>query len=122
MGLSYRDLFKKTLLSENLRKTFYKENTNVLSYFVITLILINNYQDFLSWCNINNISLLNFKKTSKNLDDFCKFIEKKYKTKNMLESVDCTEKLLHRLKQSKKKPKDLQGIIKNLRMTICELG
>jgi hypothetical protein len=40
----------------------------------------------------------------------------------MLESVDCTEKLLHRLKQSKKKPKDLQGIIKNLRMTICELG
>lgn len=122
MGLTYKDLYKKTLLSENMRKTLYKENTNVLSYFVITLILMNNYQEFLSWCNINNISLLNFKKTSKNLDEFCKFIEKKYKTKSLLESIDCSEKLLHSVKRSKKKNKDVQNLMKNLRMTICELG
>ena len=122
MGLTYKDLYKKTLLSENMRKTLYKENTNVLSYFVITLILMNNYQEFLSWCNINNISLLNFKKTSKNLDEFCKFIGKKYKTKSLLESIDCSEKLLHNVKRSKKKNKDVQNLMKNLRMTICELG
>ena len=59
MGLSYNDLYKKTVVSENLRKTQYKENTNILSYYVLTTILLNNYQDFLSWCDTNNISLLN---------------------------------------------------------------
>jgi N-glycosylase/DNA lyase len=105
-----------------MRKTLYKEDTNVLSYYVLTLVLMNNYQDFLSWCNINNIAILNFKKTTKNLDEFCKFIEKKYKTKNMLEGVECTEKLLHVVKNSKRKQKDMLYLLKNLRMTICELG
>lgn len=122
MGITYKDLYKKTMLSENLRKTLYKEDTNVLSYYIITSILINNYQDFLSWCNSNNILLLNFKKTTINLDNYCKFIEKKYKTKNMLDSVDCTEKLLHRVKRATKKQKELNLLLKNLRMTICELG
>jgi len=122
MGLTYKDLYKKTVLSENLRRTLYKEDTNVLSYYVLTLILLNNYQDFLSWCNINNISILNFKKTTKNLENYCKFIEKRYKTKNILDGIECTERLLYRVKNSTKKQKDLIFLIKNLRMTICELG
>jgi hypothetical protein len=100
----------------------YKENTSVLSYYVITLILFNNYQEFLSWCDTNNTSLLQFKKTISNLDSFCKFIEKKYKTKNMLESVSCTEKLVNNVNRSSKKRKSLLYIANNLRMTICELG
>ena len=122
MGLTYKDLYKKTVLSENLRRTLYKEDTNVLSYYVLTLILLNNYQDFLSWCNTNNISILNFKKTTKNLENFCKFIEKRYKTKNILDGIECTERLLNRVKNSTKKQKDLIFLIKNLRMTICEMG
>jgi hypothetical protein len=116
------DLYKKTGISENMRKTLYKEDTNVLSYYVLTLVLLNNYQEFLLWCNKNNIAILNFKKTTKNLDDFCKFIEKKYKTKNMLEGVECTEKLLYKLKSSKRKQKDILYLLNNLRMTICEMG
>jgi len=122
MGITYKDLYKKTILSENLRKTLYKEDTNVLSYYIITSILINNYQEFLSWCNTNNIALLNFKKTSVNLENYCKFIEKKYKTKNMLDSVECTEKFFLRVKRGAKKQKELNLLLKNLRMTICELG
>jgi len=121
MGLSYEDLYTKTLVSENLRKTLYKEDTNVLSYYVLTSILLNNYQEFLSWCNTNNISILNFKKTSKNIDNFCKFLEKKYKTKNMLDGIECTEKLFYRIKNKKTKQKDVIYLLKNLRMTICEL-
>jgi hypothetical protein len=121
MGLTYKDIYKKNVISENMRKTMYKEDTNVLSYYVITLILLNNYQDFILWCNINNIEILNFKKTTKNLDEFCKFIEKKYKTKNILEGVECTEKLLYRVKKSKKKQKDMIYLLQNLRMTICEM-
>jgi hypothetical protein len=122
MGLTYKDIYKKNVISENMRKTMYKEDTNVLSYYVITLILLNNYQDFILWCNINNIEILNFKKTAKNLDEFCKFIEKKYKTKNILEGVECTEKLLYRVKKSTRKQKDMLYLLKNLRMTICEMG
>jgi hypothetical protein len=122
MGLSYNDLYKKTVLSENLRNTLYKEDTSVLSYYVITLILINNYQDFLSWCNTNNISILNFKKTVKNVDNFCEFIEKKYKTKSILDGIDCTEKLLKNVKSKGNKRRNMTYVIRNLRMTICELG
>jgi len=122
MGLTYKELYKKTEMSKNMRNTLYKENSNVLSYYVITTILINNYQDFLSWCNIHNIAILNFKKTIKNLDEFCKFIEKKYKTKNMLEGIEFTEKLLHHIKRSSRKTNNLQYILDNLRMTICDMG
>jgi hypothetical protein len=122
MSLSYEDLYKKSSLSEKLRKTLYKEDTNVLSYYVITCILLNNYQDVLLWCNINNITMLNFKKTNKNIEEFCKFLQKKYKTKNMLDGIRCTETLLYRIKNTKRKQKELTYLLKNLRMTICELS
>jgi hypothetical protein len=72
MGLTYNNLYEK----DNLYiKTLYKENSNVLSYYIITLIMINNYNNFLLWCNTNNTELLQFKKTTKNLEKYCKFIE-----------------------------------------------
>ena len=116
MGLSYIDLYGKTLVSENIRKTRYKENTNILSYYVLTTILLNNYQDFLSWCDTNNTSLLNFKKTSNHIDDMCMFLEKKYKTKNMLDGIKCIEKIFYNMKNKNK-----IYLLENLRMTICEV-
>jgi hypothetical protein len=67
---------------------------------------------------------LNFKKTLNNLDHFCTFIEKKYKTKNMLDGVECMETFLKKIKKTSKKQKQtmLIYLLKNLRMTICELG
>jgi hypothetical protein len=122
MSLSYEDLYKKSSLSDKLRKTLYKEDTNVLSYYIITSILLNNYQEFLSWCNINNISILNFKKTAKNLENFCIFLHKKYKSKNMLDGIECTEKLFYRVKNTKGRQKELTYLLNNLRMTICEFS
>lgn len=121
MDMTYKNLYEKSIQSENIRKTMYKEDTNVLSYYIITLILFNTYQDFLSWCNTNNTSLLQFKKTIVNLDKFCKFIETKYKTRSMIDGIDCTEKLLTKVNTSLKK-KSLSYLIRNLRMTICEMG
>jgi hypothetical protein len=125
MGLSYKNLYDKTDYSDGIRKTLYKENTNVLSYYVITLILIYNYQDFLAWCNTNNTSLLQFKKTLSNQHKFCEFIEKKYKSKSLLKSIDCIESNLSGIKQSfktNKTNKDIKYLLTNLRMTVCELG
>lgn len=78
---------------------------------------MNNYQEFLLWCNTDNSSLLQFKKTKKNIEMFCNFIIDKYKTKNMLNSVSCSEKMLKHNRGS-----GLNYLQKTLRMTICELG
>ena len=39
MNMEYTNLYENNEDSENIRKTLYKENTSVLSYYVITLIL-----------------------------------------------------------------------------------
>lgn len=125
MGLRYQDLYLNNLQSETLRKTLYKENTNVLSYYVIKTVLLNNYPDFLLWCEKNNLSLIAFKKTIVNQRKFCKFIEKKYNSVIMRENIHKSELFLQYLKNNKIKinsSKNKEFLLYNLRMTICELG
>lgn len=125
MGLTYVDLISNSPQAQSLRETLYKEDSNVLSYYIITTILMNNYQGFLSWCNTNNLSLLQFKKTTNNITEFCKFIEKNYKTRSLIESVDCMQQFLLTIKNSKtgkRSVKLLDYILNNMRMTVCELG
>lgn len=117
MGLKYTDLYSENKNSLLLRKNLYKEKSNVLSYYILKTILLYNYQGFLSWCKTNNFSLLQFKKTDNNLNQFYLFIERNYKTRGFLEGVECMEDFLRR---PIKKEKNL--LIKNMRMTICELG
>jgi hypothetical protein len=121
MGLSYKDLYSNTERSRVLRENLYKEKTNVLSYYVIKTILINNYQGFLEWCKYNNFSLLQFKKTLSNQRQVCNFIEKNYKTKSMISGVLETQRFFNII-QNQKKNINLQYILSNLRMSICELG
>jgi hypothetical protein len=121
MGLTYKDLYSKSIHSSVLRDNLYKEKTNVLSYYIIKTILINNYQGFLSWCKINNFSLLQFNKTITNQREFCKFIEKNYKINSMLQGIKETQHFLSTLKQ-KGKRQHLNYLLSNLRMSICELG
>ena len=112
-------------------------DTNVLSYYVITTILIYNYQSFLYWCKTNNTSLLQFKKTSANQKSFCDFIEKKYRIPKILEMIDCSETFFKKINNTKNKldnkPKnknikpnermdELEFLTNNLRMTICDIG
>jgi len=121
MGLSYKNMYSETNQSKILRDALYKEKSNVLSYYVIKAILINNYQGFLTWCKHNNFSLLQFKKTSTNQKEFCNFIRKNYKTKVMLENVKSSEFCLQKVK-SIKKNKNKNYLLTNMRMSICELG
>lgn len=126
MGLSYEDLYSNRSESRLLRETLYKEKTNVLAYYVIKTVMINNYPSFLSWCNKNNLALIAFKKTIANQKKFCEFIGKNYKTPSMLENVDNSELFLEQLKKNKNKAvmneKTKHFLLTNLRMTICELG
>ena len=121
MGLTYKDLYSETERSHILRENLYKEKTNVLSYYIIKTVLINNYQGTLSWCKTNNLSLLQFKKTIKNQSDFCNFIDNHYKSNSMLNGVTDTKKFLNDLRKKSKRT-NLSYILSNLRMSICELG
>jgi hypothetical protein len=118
MGLTYKDLYTPNIHSKTRRDTLYKEESNVLSYYIIKTVLINNYQGFLNWCKVNNLSLLQFKKTPSNQKEFCKFIEKNYKTQSMIDGVNDSQDFL----KNYKKNINNKFISKNLRMTVCELG
>lgn len=123
MGLTYKDMYSKSEQSSILRENLYKEKTNVLAYYVIKTILINNYQGFLSWCKNNNFSLLQFKKTLVNQKEFCKFIEKNYKIKSMLNGIVESQHFINNVQDQKTMPKqNLHYILSNLRMSICEMG
>ena len=119
MGLSYEDLYSKTKSSALVRENLYREKTNVLSYYVIKTVLLNNYQGFLSWCKTHNLSLLQFKKTLSNQKEYCTFIAKNYKTTSFLSGVNDADKLFNGIQ---KKRTSVNYILSNLRMTICELG
>jgi hypothetical protein len=122
MGLTYTDLYSKNIHRKILRETLYKEKTNVLSYYVIKTILMNNYQDFLFWCSKHNLSLLQFKKTLNNQSEYCKFIEQNYKKSTMLEGVEQSQKFLNILYSKNRRRVNDSYILSNLRMSICELG
>jgi hypothetical protein len=122
MGLTYTDLYSKNGHRKVLRETLYKEKTNVLSYYVIKTILMNNYQDFLFWCSNHNLSLLQFKKTINNQNEFCNFIERNYKKSTMLEGVEQSQKFLNILYSKNRRLVNDSYVLSNLRMSICELG
>ena len=110
-----------------MRKTYYSEKTNVLAYYVLTLILLFNYQSFIEWCNKSNLSLFQFNKTTPNLTSFCNFIEKYYENSTLLKNIECVEKYYDNLKKKNdlwKLPfnkSNKEFLFKTLRMTATEL-
>ena len=73
MGLKYQDLYDTNGAN---RDKLYYEKTHLISYFVINAILLNNYQEFINWCIINNINVLQFDNENHEKKQilFCKFI------------------------------------------------
>jgi hypothetical protein len=122
MNLNYKNLYKKGENNDLVRSTFYREKTNILAYYIITFILLDNYNNFIEWCSNNNLSLLQFKKTIANQMSFCHFISQKYRTKKILHDIECVEKMYKNTKVKNKNNNKNNLLMNNLRMTICELG
>lgn len=47
MGLTYKNLYSKDDKSALLRKTMYRENTNVFAYYILTSMFMSDFQGFL---------------------------------------------------------------------------
>lgn len=124
MGLTYDNLISSSSQDGLLRDTLYKEKTNILAYYVLKCILISHYKDFLLWCDENNTSLIQFKKTKKNQTLFCLFIKDRYMSSSFLHEILCYEEYTSQLIQknrSKKKNAKIHYLLNNLRMSIFEL-
>jgi hypothetical protein len=123
MNLTYKNLYSKHKKDTLLRTSSYKEKTNVLSYYIIKTILLNDYQLFLNWCSLNNDFILQFKKTDANLESYCEFISKKHKSTSMVANIHLTEKCYHNfIKHYSKHKNSVNYLLTNMRMSICELG
>ena len=78
--LSYSQLTDTNCpLAKNVRAKQYKENTYVLSYFVIKAVLMTQPSKFIDWCLDHNGRTLDFKKSSQNLMDYCELVALLYK-------------------------------------------
>lgn len=104
-GLTYEAIHVKSRQSEN-----YKEETQILSYYILKSIYMFYHNDFIEWCLINNGNTLNFKKTGDNIEKYAAFVKDHYRKQEFLDAI-----------------KTIQGIpIKKtlsntLRMTVFEL-
>ncbi len=75
MGLVYDSLVGDSDTNAVLRANLYKEDSNVLAYYVITAALLSDYPRFISWCRTNNTTLLRFRATDANWSSFAQMVE-----------------------------------------------
>ena len=75
MGLVYDSLVGGGDTNAILRGNLYKEDSNVLAYYVITAALLSDYPQFISWCRTNNTTLLRFRATDANWSSFAEMVE-----------------------------------------------
>ena len=119
MGLRYENLYKVDAVSTSFRKVLYKEDTNVLSYYILKTILLFNNDDFLRWCFIYNNSIVRFDKTQVNFNKFYEFIKTHYNSNFFIESINKMELHYRKIRGPYSKyPKTF--ILTTSRMTICE--
>ena len=91
MGVNYQHLVSDSEHSRNMMRSFYRENTHVFAYYVLTSILLNNRDDFLSWCVKNNGSGLNMFKVKVTQAEFAALIASCYKKTDLLQKIVETE-------------------------------
>ena len=119
MGLRYKDLASDGRMAKSLKNILYKEDTNVLAYYVIKSVLLYDYDKFLFWCEKYNISTIKFDKNQLNLRRFGNYFEDTYKSKRLLKSITEMEIKYIKLRGEYKNP-NRNTINVTTRMTICE--
>ena len=96
---------------KNSKPIVYKQNSNVFEYYILKLVLINNYKNFILWCDVNNNGLFNFKNTDKNLNGILNFIQNNYNSSALIQNLVRTKDI---------KDFNLKNA-RTLRMTLTEL-
>ena len=120
MGVNYQLLIDDSDHSKKMIRSFYRENTNVFAYYVLTSVLLNNHDAFLSWCVKHNGPGLNMFRVKTTQSAFIELIESCYKKNELLQKIVETEKKVARDYQkaiSSHSSRDKE-LVATLRMTI----
>ena len=120
MGVNYQLLIADSDHSKKMIRSFYRENTNVFAYYVLTSVLLNNHDAFLSWCVKHNGPGLNMFRVKTTQSEFIELIESCYKKNELLQKIVETEKKVARDYQkaiSSHSSRDKE-LVTTLRMTI----
>lgn len=91
MGVNYKVLIDESEHSRKMMRSFYRENTHVFAYYVLTSILLHSHGDFLSWCIKKNGHGLDMFKVKATQHDFAELIASCYKKYDLLQKIVETE-------------------------------
>jgi hypothetical protein len=116
MGVNYKVLIGDCDHSKEMMRTFYRENTHVFAYYVLTSILLHCNGEFFSWCIKNNGTGLNMFKVKTVQHDFAKLIASCYKKNDLLQKIVETE--IRVARDYEKAISDDEQLVTTLRMTI----
>ena len=119
MGLRYKDLVSDGRMAKSLKNILFKEETNVLAYYIIKTVLLYDYDKFLFWCQKYNISVVKFDKNQLNLRRFGNYFEEMYKNRRLIKSINDMEIKFSKLRGDYTNP-NKNPINLTTRMTICE--
>ena len=121
MGLKYKNIVTNNGINNSLKILFYKENTNVFSYYVVKCIFLYYKDDFILWCKKHNIlNIFNFLKSEENLDSFFELIESLYSKYSLMGDMEKAFKLLMKTKRGYAK-NEKNILTKTLRMSIVSV-
>lgn len=84
-NMVYTDLFNES------KRRLYREDSHVLSYYIIKALLLYNKNLFIGWCVSNNKVLLDFTKTAKGVDSFCGLIRSLYVNQTYVNAMRTVE-------------------------------
>ena len=124
MGVNYKVLIDESENSKKMMRAFYRENTHVFAYYVLTSILLHNHGDFLSWCMKKNGHGLDMFKVKATQHEFVELIAACYKKHDLLQKIVETEKKVVRDFEkasssiSSKDDDEGEQLVTTLRMTI----
>jgi len=120
-GISYSQLYEKTDKAHMVRKMRYKENTPVLSYYIIKSFLMYNVNHFLEWCVSNNGLSIQFshQDINRNLDSYFLLIQQQYQDKKY---VECMNQLCDWFVRQEKTKRSIDIEMKSLRMSLFEIA
>jgi hypothetical protein len=116
-GLTHGELCDKT--KQNNR---YKEESNILSYYILKSIAMTNVNEYVEWCIKNNVGengqgSLNFLKTSDNIFRYSEFFREHYQSPACLNEIKKMEDWF-----SKQMPNNMTLENQTMRMTVFEMA
>lgn len=114
-NMELSDLYKQNKVSI-VRRANYNENTQVIAYYVLKMIVLYNAKDFILWSSKHNGNSINFnhKPNANKEKQFVSFIKKRLNMPTMNHMLEKVRTYLHDNKNTK------NMITQNLRMTVYE--